>query len=185
MRKRFRRLFGGFEKIRHSKAVGWLGPRLHDPRVWHMSREGVARGFAVGLFFGFLVPLAQIPVAAIFAILLRANLAVAVGSTLVTNPFTFAPVYFLAYRIGAWMLGLPPGGAAEETFAIETSEMAHWPDIWSQRIMDVGKPLFLGLLTLAVTSATAAYALVLWVWRIAAMRAWQRRNRARRPPAVD
>ena len=62
-------------------------------------------GVAVGVFFGLLLPVAQIPVSAAVAVLLRANLPMAVASTLVTNPVTFGPVYYGAYRLGKALLG--------------------------------------------------------------------------------
>ena len=57
------------------------------------------------LVFGFLIPVAQIPVAAVVAVWLRGNVVAAVGSTLITNPFTFAPIYLLAYRLGSAIIG--------------------------------------------------------------------------------
>jgi uncharacterized protein (DUF2062 family) len=157
----------------------WLGPRLHDPSVWHVGRESCARGVAIGFFFGLLVPAAQFPVAALFAILLRANLAVSVVSTLVTNPFTFAPIYYMAYVLGSHLLGLPPAAVAPTTFQLDTTEVTGWLDIWSQRVLAIGKPLFLGLFLMAVTSSGAAYLLVHWIWRASTVRAWnQRRRRA-------
>ncbi|TXC67466.1 DUF2062 domain-containing protein [Piscinibacter aquaticus] len=73
-----------------------MGPALHHPRLWHLNRRGVALGLALGLFFGLLIPIAQIPLAGGAAVLLRANVPMAVASTLVTNPVTFGPVYYAA-----------------------------------------------------------------------------------------
>jgi uncharacterized protein (DUF2062 family) len=55
---------------------------------------------ALGFFFGLLVPLAQIPLSAAAAVTLRANVPAAVASTLVTNPVTFGPLYYAAWRLG-------------------------------------------------------------------------------------
>jgi uncharacterized protein (DUF2062 family) len=93
------------ETVRKSRWVGWIGPALHHPRLWHLNRRGVALGMAIGVFFGFLIPVAQIPVAAVVAVWLRGNVVAAVGSTLITNPFTFAPIYLLAYRLGSAIIG--------------------------------------------------------------------------------
>ena len=59
----------------------------------------------VGIFFGLLVPIAQIPLSVGAAIVMRANLPAAVSSTLVSNPLTFAPIYYLAYRTGLLVTG--------------------------------------------------------------------------------
>ncbi len=45
------------------------------------------------------------------AVLFRANLGVAVGVQIITNPLTAVPLYLLAYRVGAWMLRPLLGGA--------------------------------------------------------------------------
>lgn len=78
----------------------WIGPRLHHPRLWHMSRRGIAAGMSIGVFFAFLIPVAQIPFSAAVAVAMRANVPTAVASTLVTKPVTFPPVYFAAWKVG-------------------------------------------------------------------------------------
>ncbi|MFJ4290633.1 DUF2062 domain-containing protein [Cupriavidus sp. NPDC089707] len=72
---------------------------------------------ALGFFFGLLIPLAQIPRSAAAAVALRANVPAAVASTLVTNPLTFGPIYYAAWRVGSAILGepvdAPPARGAE------------------------------------------------------------------------
>lgn len=177
MKRRLRKIAAYLERIRQLPMLRWLGPRLHDPAVWHMGRNGCARGAAIGLFIGLLVPFAQIPAAAVLAIAMRANLAVAVVGTLVTNPFTIAPIYYLAYMLGSYVLGLSPSTIDPGTFHVEAAEVAGWLDIWSQRVVTIGKPLFLGLLLMATLLAGAAYGLINWTWRVLTMRAWRRRRR--------
>ena len=104
-RKLLRRLLANSRAIREHRLLGWFGPALHHPRIWHVSRQGISLGVAIGVFFGVMVPIAQIPAAAAAAIVLRANLPAAALSTLVTNPLTFAPIYYLAYRIGTMLSG--------------------------------------------------------------------------------
>ena len=58
-----------------------MGPILQHPRLWHVSRRGIALGVALGLFFGLLLPIAQIPMSAGVAVALRANVPAAVAST--------------------------------------------------------------------------------------------------------
>lgn len=95
------------DSVRDNRWLRWLGPALLHPRLWHMSRRGLALGLALGVFFGFLVPIAQIPLSAAAAVMLRANLPVAMASTLVTNPATFGPIYYAAWRVGSVVLGEP------------------------------------------------------------------------------
>lgn len=88
------------ESLSASKWTKWMAPYLGDRKLWHWSRRGVSIGVAVGIFFGLLIPVAQIPAAGAVAIVLRANIPAAAASTLVTNPITFAPVYWVAYELG-------------------------------------------------------------------------------------
>ena len=59
---------------------------------------------AIGVFFAFVIPLAQAPAAGVTALFLRSNLPVALASTLVSNPLTYAPIYYAAYRVGNALL---------------------------------------------------------------------------------
>jgi len=155
------------DAIRNSRLLRWLGPRLHEPELWQLRRHAVARGIAIGVFFGFLIPIAQIPVAALLAFLLRANLWVTAVATLVTNPFTFAPMYYAAYRLGAWLLGAPEvvGEAAMDPAA--AGGFVAWLAFWWERLNGIGRPLVLGLSVLAVVAALVGYYTTLLVWRIA------------------
>lgn len=66
----------------------WISPfahRLVHPSLWHLNRRSVARGVALGLFAGFLIPIGQIAVAAFLAVTVRANVVVAATATFVTN----------------------------------------------------------------------------------------------------
>src|SRR5690606_6925327 len=89
------------DSIKQNRLLSWLGPRIHDPLLWHVNRNSVARGVAIGVFFGLMVPIAQIPAAAVAALILRANLWVSAIATLISNPFTYGPIYILAYRLGS------------------------------------------------------------------------------------
>jgi uncharacterized protein (DUF2062 family) len=162
-------------RLRESRAVAWLGPALHHPRVWHFTRRGVALGVAVGVFFGLLVPVGQIAFAAAAAVVLRANLPVAAISTLVTNPFTFVPIYFAAYRLGHWLLGGDPV-LTEEGLARTIEVDTWWLRVWVDRMVNVGRPLVLGLCVFAVGLSAAGYLVVDQLWRLLAWRAWRRRR---------
>lgn len=169
-RDRLRRLIPSRNKLQASRWLAWLAPWLGHPKLWHWSRRGVALGVGIGVFFGLLIPLAQIPAAAAAAIVLRANLPVAAASTLVTNPVTFGPIYYGAYRLGAWMTGedsprpeLPGNAVAvpKETIFLE-------------RVADLGKPLLAGLLTIAAIAGMTTYYLIDAFWRLSVM--LKRRN---------
>lgn len=103
------------EQLLQNRWLGWLAPFLGHPRLWRWSRRGVALGVAIGVFFGLLIPIAQIPLATAASIILRANIPAAAASTLVTNPITFAPIYYAAYKLGVWVTGKPGLPPAERS----------------------------------------------------------------------
>ena len=183
MIRRLQTLLPSRERLHQMRWLRWLGPRLHHPRLWHFNRRGLALGLALGVFFGLLIPVAQIPFAATLAVLLRANLPAAVASTLVTNPVTFGPVYYGAYKLGQAILGgaAPEDGEAPPAFPDGTMHAeATWLDALAEAwewVTDVGKPLVLGLAIVATVSGVLVYALVQWAWAWKVR--WLRRRRRR------
>jgi uncharacterized protein (DUF2062 family) len=175
-RTRLRRFLPTAESVRGNRWVGWIGPALHHPRLWHLNRRGVALGMAIGVFFAFLIPVAQIPFAAAAAVWLRGNLVAAVGSTMITNPFTIAPIYLLAYRLGALIVG--EGDVPVDTTLAQVAEQASSIMVtWSDKFLAVGKQLVVGLSLMAVVGAFCTYFGVLGVWRLFVVAEWRRRNR--------
>jgi hypothetical protein len=55
-----------------------------------------------------------------------------------------------------------------------------WTQAMQTWMIGVGKPLGIGLVLLAIMLAVAGYFLTKAAWRIWLIRAWRRRNRARR-----
>ena len=182
IKARLRGLLPAPDTLAQNRWLRWLGPALHHPRLWHMSRRGIALGAAIGVFFGFLIPLAQIPVSAAVAVALRANVPTAVASTLVTNPITFPPVYYAAWKAGGAILG--EAGPAPGMPAADAAPAAAQGN-WLQRTWDglqrVGKPLLLGLVIFACGFGLLVYALVHLVWRAqVCLKRWRRMRAAAR-----
>ncbi len=174
-RGRLRRVLPTADTVRQSRWVGWIGPALHHPRLWHLNRRGVALGMAIGVFFGFLIPVAQIPIAAAVAVWLRGNLVAAVGSTLITNPFTFAPIYLIAYRLGSLFVG--HGSVPVDATLAQVAEQASSIMVtWSDKFLAVGTQLIVGLSLMAVVGAFVVYFGVLWIWRMFVIYEWRRRH---------
>lgn len=180
MKDRLKRLLPDAERLRNNRWLRWLGPKLFRPQLWRITRRGGALGVALGIFFGLLIPVAQIPFSAAAAVVLRANIPAAVASTLVTNPVTFAPIYYAAYHLGAMLLGEEgPARNFEPTAAADVNDERNW----LERIAAMGKPLMLGLVILACVLSTLAYLLVNGLWRLQITLAWRRRRAKRIQPA--
>jgi uncharacterized protein (DUF2062 family) len=154
---------------------------LERPGLWRFNRRGVALGAALGVFFGFLIPVAQILFSALFALVLRANLPVAAVSTLVSNPLTYGPIFVLAHRTGAALLGERSDRAREEAVAREAERTRADPQTWGTRVRAVGKPLALGLAVFAVVGASITWVLVNLLW-LGWARLRLRRRRAQPTP---
>lgn len=85
-------------------ASRWLRPfahRLAHPSLWHVNRRSASKALAIGLLSAFIIPIGQFACAALLAIPTRANVPIAAAATLVTNPLTFAPIYYAAYRLSS------------------------------------------------------------------------------------
>lgn len=196
MKARLRRWLPNPDSIRNARWARWMGPWLHHPRLWHLSRKGISLGVAIGMFFGLLLPFGQIPLAGGMAILMRANVPVALASTFVSNPITVPAIYYLAYRLGVLLVGAeasaPPAPGFEghgawpdplriERHAADAREAGALAAAWG-RIEAMGKPLLVGLAVLSVTGGLLTHALVNLLWRLNVRTAWRRRlkERARR-----
>ncbi|HRP96865.1 MAG TPA: DUF2062 domain-containing protein [Rhodocyclaceae bacterium] len=177
-----RRFIPSRDGIKQNRMLRWLGPRIHDPLLWHVNRNSVARGIAIGAFFGLMVPVAQIPAAALVALAMRANLWVAAIATLVSNPFTYGPLYIFAYRLGSSIL--PPAVASgavvvDDDHALTTLQWVidalHW-------LTGIGRPLVLGMFLMAVCAAVVGYfgTLLLWRLKVVLKRRRQRSERGTR-----
>jgi uncharacterized protein (DUF2062 family) len=172
MRKFFRKF------IPHQEALSsnpWLKPFarwLHHPNLWHLHRRSVAGGVAVGLFCGLIPGPLQMLSAALFAVLLRVNLPIALFTTLYSNPFTILPLYALAYGLGSWVSGT-------HNAALFTMPELHWhnwvSELWNW-LMLLGKPILIGLPLLATLLAVVGYFFVRVAWRVAVVWRWRARK---------
>lgn len=177
--RRLRQLLPSAEALRANRWLRWLGPALHHPKLWHLSRRGLALGMALGFFFGLLLPLAQFPLSVAAAVALRANVPAAVASTLVSNPVTFGPIYYAAWRMGSAILGEPVNAAPPPPSTATQDEPSgeSWWRTAIRRVLGVGKPLLLGLTIMATGVGIATYFLVSAAWRMSVL--WKRYRRRR------
>jgi uncharacterized protein (DUF2062 family) len=157
---------------------GWLLARkcisalLDQPHLWRWNRRGVARGAAVGVFLGFVLPFGQIPASAVCAKYLRLNLPVTVAGTWITNPITTVPIYYAIYLFGVWLLGpmaSAPAGSMEAGLL--------------DRVTSVSIPILVATPIVALACAPLTYAAVSFAYRIRVRRR-HRRQRTLRSPSI-
>ena len=150
------------EQIHNNPRLAWFGPWLKEPKLWHASRRGIAMGTALGIFFGLLIPIAQIPASIGAAVVMRANIPAAIASTLVSNPVTFGPIYYGAYKLGVWVTGTQK--EASPKTILRTTEVSEDASMWT-RVTTLGKPLVVGLSITAVFMGLFTYGMITLVWR--------------------
>jgi uncharacterized protein (DUF2062 family) len=177
-RKFFRRFLPSHESVKQNKYLARFGSLLHHPNLWHLNRDSVAGGVAVGMFSGLVPGPLQMLTAAILAIPLRVNLPVALATTLYTNPFTIGPLYVLAYGIGTLFV-TGDGAPLSPAPGFDWSNFGAWLRAFLEWMLALGKPLAIGLIALAVGLAVAGYVFVQLAWRAHVILAWRRRRRRR------
>ncbi len=168
-RKFFKRILPDHAWIREHRHLKIFGTLHHHPSLWHLNRRSVAGAFAVGLFVAWIPLPFQMVIAAAAAILLRVNLPLSVVLVWISNPVTIPPLFYSAYKLGAWMLGVPPQ-------PVEFQLSLSW---FNQQLDSIWPPLTLGCLTAGTVSALLGWATIRLVWRWRIISQW-RENRARR-----
>lgn len=175
MRKVFRRLLPSHESVKGNR---WLRPfanSLLHPRLWHLNRHSVASAVSVGLFCGLIPGPLQMFSAALACMVLRANLPLALVTTLYSNPLTIVPLYFVAYFIG-----VPLTGGSMDDFVdpptIGDLGFMEWATAFLEWTVGLGKPLAIGLLVLASGLAVGGYFATRAIYRWWLIRAWRRRS---------
>jgi len=82
--------------------------------LWSFKSTPVRKALYIGLVLAFLPIMGiQAPIAIAVAFFTRANMTVMVGTQFVTNPFTVAPLYYLTYQLGDFLLTYWPGYSPE------------------------------------------------------------------------
>ena len=164
------------ETVHHHRVLRPFARHLSDPALWRMTNRSVPRAVALGLGVGVIIPIMHVFVAALLAIPLRANVAIAAACTLVINPLTIPPMYYAAYRIGSWELHhdgvvLNPGDRSAGLGRTRPAVVL---------IHQASGPIALGIVTIAVAAAILGYGFAAVIWRVWVSSKWRARRHARR-----
>lgn len=157
------------ETIRRHKSLQCLGKLLDKTALWRLNRHSVALAFLTGLFVAFIPVPFQMLLAAIMAIGIHANLPISVALVWVTNPLTMPPLFFFAYKVGVWILGVPA-----KAFAFQAS--ADWV---FHSLANIWKPFLLGCLVSGLVLGLLGYIGSHLLWRGYVVYRYRRRKEAR------
>ncbi len=166
LRRLLQRWLPDAQTLGQHKSLRFLGDALHQPCLWVMNRRSLAVACAVGLFVAFIPLPGQMAMAALGAIWFHGNLPVAVGLVWLTNPVTMPPIFYLAYKLGAWVLHIPPA-----PFHFEAN--LQW---FLSGMQTVLPPFLLGCLLCGCIFSLSGYMLIHFVWRWRVANRWKTRG---------
>jgi uncharacterized protein (DUF2062 family) len=140
---------------------------VNRPGLWRLEKKAVAKGVAIGVFFGCMtiVPF-QMILAGLLAIRLRANLPIAIAMTWICNPFTIIPLTYLNYSVGNGLLGAQDSAI---TFHGSSWKFYSYNDFWAPfmaNIVEFGKAFFVGSIIVTSILTTLSYFIVIFLWRL-------------------
>jgi len=161
-----KRLFPKLDAVKEEKILKIFGPAVLQPNLWHINKKSVSRGFAIGAFCAFIPLPGQMILAAFLALTFAANLPIAIILTWITNPLTYTPIFFFAYKIGSFFI------TTNVTPKITDNELS-----MLSNIMHIWEPLFLGSIILALIGSTISYLLIRIYWRYYVIKIWSKRKK--------
>jgi uncharacterized protein len=131
--------------------------------------HSVALGTTIGMFVG-MTPTVGTQMIIVLCIaflvrpLFRFNKIAAVLTVYVTNPLTIIPIYWFNYKVGTWFI---PSTVTYDDFVAIVRFDSH--DDWSERALslftELGAPLLVGCLLVAIVSSVLTYPTMRWLLR--------------------
>ena len=149
------------ESLENNRFIKPFAPILkQSPNYWRFNRHSVSTGCAVAVFGAFMPIPFQTIIAIILALPLRANLVLSIGLLWINNPITIVPMYWLCYRVGAWVLQMPQ-------HHVDLHLSWHWV---THELTHIWKPFLLGCFICGTVFAVLMYFAILATWRFIAKR---------------
>ena len=165
-KKLIKRWMPDHQTIKSNKHLQIFGDLLHNPNLWHLNRKSISKAFAVGLFFAFMPLPFQMVLAAGMAIIVHANLPLAIALVWITNPITMPAIFYFCYLVGTWILNSP-----YQEFVFQPT--------WSwivESVSTIGPALFVGSLVLGSLFSFLSYFTIQLIWRYSISRTWKKRQ---------
>ena len=144
-----------------------FGTKLQNPNLWHINRRSAAGAVAVGLFCAWMPIPFQMLLATFVAMFFSVNLPISVALVWLSNPFTMPPLFYGAYRLGAFILQQP---LMDFHFKLSFN--------WIINALETIAPvMFLGCFILGCISAFVGYWGFTVFWRYSSAQKWKKRKR--------
>lgn len=155
------------ETLKNHPHLKHLGQALQNANLWHLNRRTAAGAVAIGLFCAWMPIPFQMLLASILAVIFSVNLPLSVTLVWISNPLTMPPLFYVAYRLGAYLLDRP---IVEFHFHLSF----HW---LAKMFETIAPSLLLGCFILGTISAALGYFLFRIVWRFKTTKKWLKRPR--------
>ena len=165
-KKLIKRWMPDHQTIKNNKHLKIFGDLLHNPNLWHLNRKSISKAFAVGLFFAFMPVPFQMVLAAGMAIIVHANLPLAIALVWITNPITMPAIFYCCYVVGTWILNTP-----YQDFTFQLS----WEWV-IESLSTIGPALIVGSLVLGSLFSLLGYFTIRLIWRYNISRTWKKRQ---------
>ena len=162
-----KRIFPKMDTIKNEKILKIFGPLVFQPNLWHINKKSVSRGFAIGFFCAFIPLPGQMIIAAFLSIALSANIPIAIIITWITNPMTFAPIFYITYKIGLFILNIQ---SSIDISTLNLNILSSLKLIW--------KPLLVGSFILSGISSVISYFIVIIFWKFSVKKSWLKRKKS-------
>jgi uncharacterized protein (DUF2062 family) len=155
------------ERLKAHPYLKHFGNALQNPNLWHLNRRSAAGAVAVGLFCAWMPIPFQMILAAFIAIFFTVNLPISISLVWLSNPLTMPPLFYGAYRVGAWLLHEPP-----VHFHFHPS--FHW---LVDTFETIAPSLILGCFILGLLSSFLGYFIFRACWRFSVSKKWLNRKK--------
>ena len=156
--KKIRKKIPNHEVIFKNRFLKPFAVYFNKPCYWAITRKNVSFSIAIGVFAGLMPWPIQMLTAFILSYIFKVNLAISMITTFYTNPLTHLPLYYLAFKIGCFILGIDKS----DTKLLITGDF--WIKDSFDWLMVHGKPLVLGVFVLGIILSLMSYILVRFIW---------------------
>ncbi len=143
-----------FKRSKTNSKIDQFIKKYKIPREYlSINRKSVSKGISLGIFIGFIpMPMQMIAVLALTPFV-KFNVPISISMVWLSNPITMPFMYYLEYKTGNYILGLPTLENIELTLK------------WFQLHWDcIVFPLYVGTIPYSVIVSTLVYILINWCW---------------------
>lgn len=152
-----------------------LNKFIQDPNFWYLNRYSVASAFSIGAFISYMPFPGHMLIAALVAVLFRANLPLAITCVWIANPFTMPFMFYYAYKLGTLLLNTAP---LPFHFEISSQWVLH-------ELSHYFYPLLVGSVVCGALLAVIGNIAIRLYWRYTVVKAWRKRQQNKLLTAIN